>query len=462
MIRTLSTVAILALFALGALPTGAVTLDESEVGGCAVTLLSPLLAMDGSTDCSSGGPPDSSSQRPGASFDAEALAIHTYDDVYPNPLPIQAWECLVTAPCQECGFGYQYCYPGFTYDHAEVVCHDGYGDPGPDYPSSSGDCMVHPRDYSSYYHQYDPVDIAIEHPIIQFTADFATGYEGGRNGPGPIALSGYAAEGGALVAMVECRSDSGTSTPCSLRSDVPMGKISIGRAVSDWGLDVNWYMDTARFLPAATPASPSYTYGFETGLQGWTPGSRPPETGPPTVVYPVVYDYYLGQWGWGPPSSGFPSDGVVNENGPGTAHSGISAIGIDFPPEGVVRDDDTNWGLFADDGSLRSDEWITSPPVNLDVRTHSVSWWQYFSSQSTGYGYVEISADGAQTWSQLEIFHGQWGGWSPVSVDLSLYRGLTIQLRFHFVSVYYPSASHNAWYVDDVAFTGTDPLNPLA
>jgi len=84
--------------------------------------------------------------------------------------------------------------------------------------------------------------------------------------------------------------------------------------------------------------------------------------------------------------------------------------------------------------------------------------WHWFSSQAgADYGYVEVKAVGASTWTTVSPnYSGTCSGvWTRPSLDLSQFAGQTVQLAFHFVSDGCCTVGPG-WYVDDVAVvTGT-------
>lgn len=75
---------------------------------------------------------------------------------------------------------------------------------------------------------------------------------------------------------------------------------------------------------------------------------------------------------------------------------------------------------------------------------------------------VEINT-GSLFWRPLALYHGSAGGWTLAELDLSAFRGQTVQARFRFISDY--RTTDEGWYIDDFwcsALTGVaEPAVPV-
>ena len=114
--------------------------------------------------------------------------------------------------------------------------------------------------------------------------------------------------------------------------------------------------------------------------------------------------------------------------------------------------------------STAEDARLVSQPVRLSGAGDTLTFWQRFDSQFADDGLsVEISTDGAETWTLLDpaapgYSNGdRWSGtqtsFRPVVVPLTGYSGV-VQIAFRFRSS--PPASGLGWWIDDVAVTGSD------
>ena len=98
------------------------------------------------------------------------------------------------------------------------------------------------------------------------------------------------------------------------------------------------------------------------------------------------------------------------------------------------------------------------PSADQSPRLRFYHWFNF----ANALGYVEISADGGVSWTQVSpTYEDITGGgiWSSPSIDLSAYAGQNVLLAFHFTS---GGCCGNAlgWFVDDVAVvTGAPILN---
>ncbi|MGH7682284.1 MAG: immune inhibitor A domain-containing protein, partial [Candidatus Eiseniibacteriota bacterium] len=139
--------------------------------------------------------------------------------------------------------------------------------------------------------------------------------------------------------------------------------------------------------------------------------------------------------------------------------------GIDHTPTGTWA-----WrlGPMGTIGSFSpsQDSRLVSQPVRLTGAGDTLTFWQRYDCLFPDDGLsVEISTDGAETWTRLNpappgYSNGDhWSGTQttfglvPVKVPLDGYSGI-VQISFRFQSS--PPASGLGWWIDDVAVTGTD------
>ena len=109
---------------------------------------------------------------------------------------------------------------------------------------------------------------------------------------------------------------------------------------------------------------------------------------------------------------------------------------------------------------------LTIPTADQHPR---LRFWHWFNIID-GLGYVEISLDGGNTWTQISqsyqsatvsgstvIALTSGGVWSRPDIDLTDFAGLDVQFAFHFYGASY-DANNLGWFVDDVeVVTSDDP-----
>ncbi len=77
-----------------------------------------------------------------------------------------------------------------------------------------------------------------------------------------------------------------------------------------------------------------------------------------------------------------------------------------------------------------------------------VRFWHYYQTEENyDFALVELN-NGSPFWYQLASFTGSIGNWEQVQLDLTPFRGQTVQLRFRFISDY--SEVGEGWYIDDL------------
>lgn len=95
-------------------------------------------------------------------------------------------------------------------------------------------------------------------------------------------------------------------------------------------------------------------------------------------------------------------------------------------------------------------------PFDLSqLNTAHISYWtKYFIETGKDFGYMEISADGGQTWAQLsDTYTGIRATWTQEFLSLNEYCGHgfdNVMLRFHFVSDTVQGYPALGWYIDDI------------
>ncbi len=97
------------------------------------------------------------------------------------------------------------------------------------------------------------------------------------------------------------------------------------------------------------------------------------------------------------------------------------------------------------------DAWLKTPIVVIGENAELSFWTKYEFESCCDFGYVEISTDGGNTWSQLTRLSGS-SEWTQVNFDLSnLAIGTVAYIRFRHTSD--GSIVREGWYIDDIAVT---------
>jgi bacillopeptidase F len=153
-------------------------------------------------------------------------------------------------------------------------------------------------------------------------------------------------------------------------------------------------------------------------------------------------------------SDNWTSDGTNNEwehgtptSGPGSAYSGSNVWATDL--EG--------------DYPNNMDAWVrTVDSIYLVNDTSTLSFYQWFRSEDgSDFGYVEISTDDGNSWTQLgSSYTGDLSGsgWTLETRDISSYRYRFILIRYRFTSD--GGTTDSGWYIDDVRIEGGIPGGP--
>ncbi|MGC9060280.1 MAG: M14 family zinc carboxypeptidase [Thermoplasmata archaeon] len=127
-----------------------------------------------------------------------------------------------------------------------------------------------------------------------------------------------------------------------------------------------------------------------------------------------------------------------------TAHTGSYAL--TDSPSGNYTNNQNISATYATQISLPSNS-----VVNLTF------WHKYDFENNYDFGYVELSTDNGATWHVLSSYTGNLSTWTMVSVDLSVYAGSTVTLRFR---LYSDSAiTGDGWYIDDIKLTAHQLTN---
>ncbi len=102
--------------------------------------------------------------------------------------------------------------------------------------------------------------------------------------------------------------------------------------------------------------------------------------------------------------------------------------------------------------------------INLGTATTpQLSFWQKMTLTNGDVAAVDVSVDGGVTWLPLDAQIGVAAGeWMQRVVDLSMYRGATIQLRFRLDTVGAVPANETTfgWWVDELMVSDTVPSTP--
>jgi len=131
----------------------------------------------------------------------------------------------------------------------------------------------------------------------------------------------------------------------------------------------------------------------------------------------------------------------------------------------------SSWERIATDGHNSPRCWFRPPMGRSDMSTElalrgtvdfsdatnpQLSFWHH----KPGYwGFVYISTDGGQNWTEIHRNLDNWADWRRTQLDLSVYMGQP------FVAVKFAMPSSNGWYIDDVAISDAPEnvyLEPLS
>lgn len=108
---------------------------------------------------------------------------------------------------------------------------------------------------------------------------------------------------------------------------------------------------------------------------------------------------------------------------------------------------------------------LTSQQFTLPETAPILSFWTWYDMEpGQDVGSVEVSTDGGATWAGLEgnltvivdnwwpVLNGNSGGWVETTYDLEPYRGISVMLRFRYVTN--DSKVSTGWAIDDISVTG--------
>ena len=204
----------------------------------------------------------------------------------------------------------------------------------------------------------------------------------------------------------------------------PMSNYSIEGAIQNFGQNAMGDLDVdVSLYQLGPPDVPDSTFmdDMEGGRGGWT------ESGPSM------------SWDYGAPS---PAPG---------AHSGANV-----------------WGtVLTSNYPVGEVDWLYSPSVKLPTTASGItlSFWHFYSFESTFYsgppppaktwyddcGNLWVSTNDGNSWTLLEHFYDNNGGWMQETYDLTSYAGQEVKFGFQLVSD--GSSTRLGWYVDDFEIT---------
>ena len=169
-----------------------------------------------------------------------------------------------------------------------------------------------------------------------------------------------------------------------------------------------WYIDDVEVTDGGNTL---YSSDFEADNGGMTLGDGPRA---------------VNDWEWGVPTSG-----------PGASHSGTRCWATD------LDEDYHNYNTG----------WIQTPQIDLSGAANpQLAFWQYYDMEAGyDYGYVDISDDGGNSWTNLQSYTDSQGSWIQEGLDLSPFIGQQVIVRFYFASDH--SFNYPGWYIDDVEVT---------
>lgn len=201
----------------------------------------------------------------------------------------------------------------------------------------------------------------------------------------------------------------------------------------------------AKSTLARGPASVLLDVGFETGLEGWTPGLGSPAASKGDFV------------------AGAPTGST---SGGQPAQPGACAAGAQCLYTGVNR------GNNPDNGDVDGGEVLaTSPVINASgyaTARLTLSRWHFNSATTSDSGdhfILEASSDDGATWANLETLGPLVSAntWTPVAFDLQTYRPLTAQMRIRVRSADGPTTDSTVESaIDQVHIEGALNCTPVA
>jgi hypothetical protein len=165
--------------------------------------------------------------------------------------------------------------------------------------------------------------------------------------------------------------------------------------------------------PVAAPDTPNFTAPYldtmENGINGWI----------------------RGEW-----------DQTLEEN-----HTSGGGISFNYEINDRIEDYDT--------GAANSG-YLTSPAITIPSTGYALTFWYLYETESPGIywdqRWVQIAVDGGPFTNILQLHDDPSNFWlkSP-PIDLSIYSGHTIQVRFHFETMDAILNAFSGWYIDDVS-----------
>ncbi|MDI6916257.1 MAG: CARDB domain-containing protein [Thermoplasmatales archaeon] len=97
------------------------------------------------------------------------------------------------------------------------------------------------------------------------------------------------------------------------------------------------------------------------------------------------------------------------------------------------------------------DDWLVSPNITLPADSLSIklSFWHWYEIEKDyDYGYVKIKPTNGTVWKTVGTYTGNYKNWHKTTIDITDYKGKTVNIAFHFTSDGW--FSYKGWYVDDV------------
>ncbi len=165
------------------------------------------------------------------------------------------------------------------------------------------------------------------------------------------------------------------------------------------------------------------------------------------------------------------SDASINADG--WYLDDIEVVGVKEAPSqvfedniegGILWDSTSPWQIAVDTtgnhywstgsgplGSYLNSSLTLKNPLDLHFTGQTVLTWKQLFDLETGFdfGYVEVSADGGNTWSAVyNITGSSRGKWQRGTVDLTPYEGQSLRIRFRVATD--PSVSSLGWSIDDI------------
>ncbi len=98
---------------------------------------------------------------------------------------------------------------------------------------------------------------------------------------------------------------------------------------------------------------------------------------------------------------------------------------------------------------------LTTVPITIPSNNYVLRFWYRYNTEGPGINWdqrwIQISADGGPFENVLQLHDDEPNYWLQATIDLSVYAGKTVQIRFNFASIdEQKNATHEGWMIDDI------------